>query len=374
MKVGIVISSTYVGGMERQMAYWASCMTNAGHEVFVYIIGSNYQITNRKRVNISNDIVYPLYYNKYTKIISQKLFKNYLNKHKPQVIIAFQIGAIELCKQFKQITKANFILIGTIRGIKFATNSALSQRYREGVSDIDGLICNSQKSLDLINKHILFDRNLDCVNIPNIILVNKEIIIKKPSKWKILFAGTLKDVKDPMTFIKGMINVINLNSNVEILIAGDGPLKKRMFNKVRENNLQNYFKFLGFVESNEVPYHEANIVVSTSLREGSSNTILEGLANGCLVVGTNTGGTTELLIDKPFGRLFEIGDAKVLSSVVCEFINLSESAYTNSVVMGQKYILENHNINDVLMKIESFISRIPTESKSVESIINVNEL
>ena len=69
MKVGIVISSTYVGGMERQMAYWASCMTNSGHEVFVYIIGSNYQITNRKRVNISNDIVYPLYYNKYTKII-----------------------------------------------------------------------------------------------------------------------------------------------------------------------------------------------------------------------------------------------------------------------------------------------------------------
>ena len=52
MNVGILISSTYTGGMEKQMAYWTSGLINKEHNVFVYTTSSNLLLTSRKRVNL----------------------------------------------------------------------------------------------------------------------------------------------------------------------------------------------------------------------------------------------------------------------------------------------------------------------------------
>ena len=45
-------------------------------------------------------------------------------------------------------------------------------------------------------------------------------------------------------------------------------------------------------------YDQADILISTSVREGTSNVILEAMAHGLPVIATNAGGTPDILTEE----------------------------------------------------------------------------
>lgn len=353
MKIGILINSIYVGGMERQMAYWFEGLLNKGYEVFLYTISVNNGLSKRKKLDLPRQKVYPLYYNKYSRFFSEKLLAFYLKKHRPDYLFSFQVGAIELASKVKNQTQLDFKIIGTLRGIKYAFNSKSIERYRIAVSSCQVVLCNSKEGVRLYEKHLNYKHKTPCVYVPNIIKVRHNNNIIKPEKWTILFAGSLKQVKDPLMFIKGIDLLINKNKSIRVYIAGDGELRKVLEDYVVKNKLQDNVHFLGFVKPEQVPYNQSHIVVSTSIRESSSNTILEGLANGCLVVGTDTGGTTELLYNKSYGKLIKVGDYQELSDALAVLIEMNQEQYVIAVKNAQNYIALYHNEDDIINKLES---------------------
>ncbi|OIQ27406.1 MAG: hypothetical protein BM564_13000 [Bacteroidetes bacterium MedPE-SWsnd-G2] len=361
MRIGFVIGQTYAGGMERQLAYLCYSLAQRGHEVFVYTVSGNNRTPGREKVDISDKIIYPLYFTKYTKYFSTFYFKLLIQKHSPDLLVAFQVGSIELCKKMLGLNSFKFKIVGNLRGIKFSVDRELAIRYMNACKEIDGIICNSKSGYDLAKQHLNINDNSVLIRIPNIVTLGKSdqsIVVKR---WKILFAGSLKDVKDPLTFIKGIMEVLKTNRNVEVTIAGGGYLEEKMKKIVADVGMQKYFNFLGFVKPENVPYSSSHIVISSSLREASSNSILEGLAHGCLVIGTDTGGTTELLKGTPYGKLFPVGDYLMLSKHIIEFMNLNPIQLSNARNMAKDYINGHHNINDVTNEYEKLLKEILNE-------------
>jgi glycosyltransferase involved in cell wall biosynthesis len=81
-----------------------------------------------------------------------------------------------------------------------------------------------------------------------------------------------------------------------LLIAGKGPLREELSTTIRENDLENHVRLLGFVPDDDLPfaYRAANFsVVPTTRHEGFGLITIESLAAGTPVLVTPVGGLPE---------------------------------------------------------------------------------
>lgn len=104
-----------------------------------------------------------------------------------------------------------------------------------------------------------------------------------------------------------VIEAISQIPNGLLLIAGDGPEKKKLGNLVKKLGLEKRVIFLGSISQKELAqyYGASDVLVLASSREGWANVLLEAMACGTPVVATNIWGTPEVVTSKEAGVLVE---------------------------------------------------------------------
>jgi glycosyltransferase involved in cell wall biosynthesis len=82
--------------------------------------------------------------------------------------------------------------------------------------------------------------------------------------------------------------------------------------------LEHTVTFLGFVPEDQLNelYNQAQCVVVPSVFEGFGITVIEALAAGTRVVGTDTDGIREILQGSDYGRLVPYGDCRALADAI----------------------------------------------------------
>ena len=108
--------------------------------------------------------------------------------------------------------------------------------------------------------------------------------------------------------------VRHLKLGMKLLIVGSGPELPRLEANSRILGLQDDCKFV--LGTSSVPHflRTIDIFVSCSSSEAFSNAILEAMACGRSVVGSQIGGTPELIGNNERGLLFQPGDAGDLAA------------------------------------------------------------
>lgn len=93
-------------------------------------------------------------------------------------------------------------------------------------------------------------------------------------------------------------------------IAGDGPYKAEMEEKVKTCGWDGHVRFVGLLEREHIPgfWRRQDIYVNIADSEGRSISQLEAMANGAVPVVTCTSGTREDICDSVNGYLAGIGD------------------------------------------------------------------
>lgn len=108
---------------------------------------------------------------------------------------------------------------------------------------------------------------------------------------------------------------------VEGAVAGDGMLRPALEDQANESALdQDAFRFLGRVDETNLIYHDADILIVTSDREGTPNSVLEAMASGLPVVATRAGGLPDIVSDGETGYLVDPGDEIALLSSVLNLV------------------------------------------------------
>ncbi len=129
-------------------------------------------------------------------------------------------------------------------------------------------------------------------------------------KLQIGTAGRLVEVKDFNLFIDVAAGVLQEVSNVRFRILGDGPLKQRLTEQVRELGLLDTIVFEGYREDAHAFYDEIDIYLNTSIHEGLPLSILEAMAKGRPVVAPMVGGIPEIIVNGQDGFLIKSRDRK----------------------------------------------------------------
>jgi sugar transferase (PEP-CTERM/EpsH1 system associated) len=129
--------------------------------------------------------------------------------------------------------------------------------------------------------------------------------------------GRLVPVKDHMMLLDALA-VVNKQHchDVQLLIAGDGPLKAALAARAASLGIESCVHLLGHRPDVENVLAAADVFVLSSASEGLSNTILEAMAAGLPVVATRVGGADEMVEDGTTGLLVTPGSATELAAAL----------------------------------------------------------
>lgn len=161
-----------------------------------------------------------------------------------------------------------------------------------------------------------------------------------PPPLKFLFAGSLIPVKGVDTLVKAL-GTLDSTYRWRLTIAGDGPERKRLINLAEKFSLSKKIAFLGVVPPDKMPslMEDHHILVHTSYSEGRPNVILEAMAAGLAVVGTDIHGTRELVQNGRTGWIVPPGEPDILAEVFKSLIH-GKKNYITAGNIGRKWMIE----------------------------------
>lgn len=110
---------------------------------------------------------------------------------------------------------------------------------------------------------------------------------------------------------------------IRLLIAGNGPGEKALENNIRASRLKNVH-FLGYRSDVQDLLAASDALVSVSRREGLPRNVMEAMATGLPVIGTNVRGTRDLIEHKDTGLLISLGDDNALRDALKLMIENSD--------------------------------------------------
>jgi len=229
-------------------------------------------------------------------------------------------GICEECKGHKYY---KCVLNSCTKGSKLysAVNvfEAYLHKYLKSYSYIDKYICPSEFYR---KKFIEFGIPKEKVEyIPNFVDVNKFQPCYE-NKDYFVYVGRLSEEKGINTLIKSMKNV----QASKLCIIGTGPMEEQLKKQVKDMNLKNV-EFLGFKRGKELENSIKNskfTIIPSEWYENCPMSVIEAMAYGKPVIGSDLGGIPELIEDGITGLIFKATDEEMLADKINYLIHNSE--------------------------------------------------
>jgi len=118
-------------------------------------------------------------------------------------------------------------------------------------------------------------------------------------------AGRLFPVKDYSLLVDIAAQVVIQNDTITFVLAGDGPLRSELEEKVKKYGIKNHFFFLGHQDDMAGFYKSLDVYINTSVHEGIPMSVLEAMSYGLPVVVPSVGGLPEIVNNNTQGFLVE---------------------------------------------------------------------
>lgn len=195
-----------------------------------------------------------------------------------------------------------------------AHNKEFAEKTKRYYEKYDKVVCVSQKSLKSFRDY--YGENIEAlivhnvVDSDNIILKSKEPLPTDVEKkrFTICSVGRLTAAKKYERLINAAVRLKQDGYLFDIWIVGEGELRQDLENQIKAHKAEDYIKLMGFRE-NPYPFmREADLLVCSSIFEGYSTFITEGIVLRKPILTTDCSGMHELLDEYEIGTIVENDD------------------------------------------------------------------
>lgn len=145
----------------------------------------------------------------------------------------------------------------------------------------------------------------------------------------ILYVGRIDKRKGIEFLIRSMPYVVQQIPDALLLVGGKGSDLEKMKSLVKRLDLERNVTFLGFIPDDQLNslYNQAQCLVVPSIFEGFGMTVIEALAAGTRVVGTDVDGIRSTLTSGDYGPLVPYGNCRALAdAIIAELKNPRNAA------------------------------------------------
>lgn len=168
------------------------------------------------------------------------------------------------------------------------------------------------------------------------------IIPASNRKQQFIYVGRLEELKGTDILLKAWKKLGE--SSYKLLLCGTGPMEKWCREYISDNNLN--AELIGYIDNNDVRKLIAEsraLILPTQCYEGFPMTIVEAYSVGTPVITGNIGNSSDLVIDKTTGRLFEYNSDYDLSKKIKDIVDCQQEFYGENAYSVFKKELSSEN-------------------------------
>lgn len=188
-------------------------------------------------------------------------------------------------------------------------------------------------------------------------LAQKATKIPEASR-QLLCIGRLCEQKGQLLLLDAMKQLHDEGINCKLILAGDGPMRKDVENRIAAYQLNNVVEITGWISSEQVKslLIESRGMVLPSFAEGLPVVIMEALALRRPVISTYVAGIPELIQHGKNGWLVPPGDVSSLKTAMQELLNTSDADLEARGEQGFNAVLAQHDIEKEAEKLAALFS------------------
>lgn len=161
----------------------------------------------------------------------------------------------------------------------------------------------------------------------------------------------LADIKGHAYLIEAMKSVLVKLPSVQLIIVGEGKMKEELIKLTKKLGLEKNILFVPSVLDTKEILSIIDIFVIPSLDEGLGLSLMEAMAFGLPVVGSEVGGIKNLIQHRHNGLLVKPADVKELTAAILELLCDREKA----AVLGSNardFIKQNFSLDKMVSETE----------------------
>jgi glycosyltransferase involved in cell wall biosynthesis len=228
----------------------------------------------------------------------------------------------------------------------------------EVINDIPLIICCAERVADNIRSVYGYTGAIEFV--PFLIEEPKSVSLRDARKNGLITLGSvgrLIEAKRHQDVIWALAELRSKGLQVELVVAGDGPMREELEAEAARLGVQDAVKFLGFFKEISEVMAQIEIFVLASLSESQPLVVSEAMAYGKPVIASNCGGLPDWVEAGKSGFLIQAGKRE-------ELIPFLEHLITDNELrrkMGERgrEIYQKKQATDVVMKkVESIYRKL----------------
>ena len=324
MKICVVTPRFAIAGVPLAQIRFARALADKGHDVDLVIgrIEPNFKFPDVRGFNILElqrdhvrSMVLPL--------------RNYLRSAKPDVVFSAEdhLNAVVLLSAILAGSKAR--ISGSSRVTPFDTysNKPFSKRWvlkhfvRSLMWRANALTCVSRDMVEQYRKVFKSPPHVCVYNIVDDLHSRKRMEEAVEHEWFstnegpiLVAAGRLAPWKGFADLIRAM-KLLPPQRRARLMILGDGPLRDELQALIKDLDLDDTVRLLGYVENPLKYFSRADVFVLSSHVEGLPNVLVEAMMCGCTPVSTDCPtGPREVLQDGKYGYLVPMRDPVAMAA------------------------------------------------------------
>lgn len=302
MKILLVVTGLQLGGAERQVVSLADRLAARGHRVAIaYLVGEA-----EVRPDSAAVPLYPLHFRKTPLGLVRGILRlrRLVRQWRPDVVHSHMVHANLIARAMRLITPVPRLICTAHSTIEGGRGVMMAYRLTDRLADISTHV--SREAVEVFERQgaVRPGRMLAVLNgidlrafsdAPEHRAQSRQRVFPEAGKRLLLSVGRLAQEKDHAGLLRAFSRVADRLPDVELWIAGDGPLRDALLRQRDALGLEKRVVFLGARQDVPDLMRAADVFVLPSRFEGFGLVVAEAMACGTLVVATDAGGVAEVL-------------------------------------------------------------------------------
>ncbi|MBS3200934.1 glycosyltransferase family 4 protein [Turicibacter bilis] len=171
----------------------------------------------------------------------------------------------------------------------------------------------------------------------------------------IIMIAELNENKNQIQLIKAMELLKDKYPQIKALLVGEGLKLSELQHEVKQRELTDKIQFLGFRHDINELINVSNIGVLLSYREGLPRNLMELMACGRKIIGTNIRGCRDIIVDETVGAKVLVEDEFGLAKEIEQLYHTRESEFELSLH------LKSYEVESILGQLKQIYTDIVRE-------------
>jgi glycosyltransferase involved in cell wall biosynthesis len=183
--------------------------------------------------------------------------------------------------------------------------------------------------------------------------------------------GRMTAIKAPDLFLESAARIQDASPSVRFVMVGDGELRRDCEAHIRHAGLQGKVALVGWRRDLSLVYADLDLLLLTSINEGTPLTLLEAMASGRPFIATDVGGIRDLMIGagrkKGGWERFDNGILVPRSSYqiadAAQYLLLRRELRREMGCAGREYVRTHHSYHQLGADLEQLYLQLASKKK-----------